>query len=148
MSDQEKDTQAEETQQTTGEQPGQSQDATRSEDQRSSRGSADGGSDRSDSERSGGYRGSRSDRGDRGDRSDRGDRGHRGRGRVYFRRKVDKIKAQNLTIDYKHPEILRRFVTEKGKILPRRITGTSAKNQRRLIREIKRARAIALLPMG
>jgi small subunit ribosomal protein S18 len=67
---------------------------------------------------------------------------------VYFRRKIDKIKAQNLTIDYKRPEILRRFVTEKGKILPRRITGTSAKNQRRLIREIKRARALALLPMG
>jgi small subunit ribosomal protein S18 len=67
---------------------------------------------------------------------------------VYFRRKIDKIKAQNLKIDYKHPEVLRRFVTEKGKILPRRITGTSAKNQRRLIREIKRARSIALLPMG
>jgi len=67
---------------------------------------------------------------------------------VYFRRKVDKIKTQNLTIDYKRPEILRRFVTEKGKILPRRITGTSAKNQRRLIREIKRARSLALLPMG
>ena len=92
-----------------------------------------------------------SDRGprmDRNDRGDRGDRGGRGRGRVYFRRKVDKIKTQNLKIDYKYPEILRRFVTEKGKILPRRITGTSAKNQRRLIREIKRARSIALLPMG
>ena len=67
---------------------------------------------------------------------------------MYFRRKIDKIKTQNLKIDYKHPEVLRRFVTEKGKILPRRITGTSAKNQRHLIREIKRARAIALLPMG
>ncbi|MFW5777289.1 MAG: 30S ribosomal protein S18 [Spirochaetota bacterium] len=88
--------------------------------------------------------------GDRGDRGgDRGDRGGgRGRGRVYFRRKIDKIKAQNLTIDYKRPDVLRRFVTEKGKILPRRITGTSAKNQRRLIREIKRARALGLLPMG
>ena len=85
------------------------------------------------------------DRGGRGD--DRGGRGGRG-GRVYFRRKIDKIKAQNLTIDYKRPDILRRFVTEKGKILPRRITGTSAKNQRRLIREIKKARALALLPMG
>ncbi len=74
-------------------------------------------------------------------------RGGRGGGK-FFRRKVDKIKAQNLTIDYKHPEILRRFVTEKGKILPRRITGTSAKNQRLLVREIKRARHLALLPMG
>ncbi len=67
---------------------------------------------------------------------------------MFFRRKVDKIKTQNLTIDYKRPEILRRFVTDSGKILPRRITGTSAKNQRRLIREIKRARYLALLPMG
>jgi small subunit ribosomal protein S18 len=101
----------------------------------------------------GGYGGRSDDRGDRGgDRGGRGgdrggDRGGRG-GRVYFRRKVDKIKTQNLTIDYKRPDVLRRFVTEKGKILPRRITGTSAKNQRRLIREIKRARALALLPMG
>ena len=96
---------------------------------------------------------------DRGDMRDRGDRdgrdsrdgrdgGFRGRGKVYFRKKIDKIKAQNLTVDYKHPEILRRFVTEKGKILPRRITGTSAKNQRKLIREIKRARFLGFLPMG
>ncbi|NBF41339.1 MAG: 30S ribosomal protein S18, partial [Spirochaetes bacterium] len=95
------------------------------------------------------------DRGGGGDRGrsgggDRGGRGggYRGRGKVFFRRKVDKIKTQNLTIDYKRPEILRRFVTDSGKILPRRITGTSAKNQRRLIREIKRARYLALLPMG
>ena len=98
-------------------------------------------------ENKGGYDRGGGDRG--GDRGDRGgDRGGRGRGRVYFRRKIDKIKAQNLTIDYKRPDVLRRFVTEKGKILPRRITGTSAKNQRRLIREIKRARALGLLPMG
>ena len=91
----------------------------------------------------------RSGGGDRGRGGDRGGRGgYRGRGKVFFRRKVDKIKTQNLTIDYKHPEILRRFVTDSGKILPRRITGTSAKNQRRLIREIKRARYLALLPMG
>jgi small subunit ribosomal protein S18 len=87
---------------------------------------------------------SRSDRDSGGD----GGRGYRPRNRAYFRKKIDKIKAQNLTIDYKHPEILRRFVTEKGKILPRRITGTSAKNQRRLVREIKKARAVALLPLG
>lgn len=72
----------------------------------------------------------------------------RGGNKPFFKKKVDKIKAQNLTIDYKHPEVLRRFVTEKGKILPRRITGTSAKNQRRLVREIKKARYLALLPMG
>lgn len=87
---------------------------------------------------------------DSGYRDDRGPRGGRGGGGggKFFRRKVDKIKAQNLKIDYKHPEILKRFVTEKGKILPRRITGTSAKNQRMLVREIKRARQLALLPMG
>jgi small subunit ribosomal protein S18 len=91
---------------------------------------------------------------DRDDSRDRdgdgrdGGRGYRPRNRAYFRKKVDKIKAQNLTIDYKHPEILRRFITDKGKILPRRITGTSAKNQRRLVREIKKARAIALLPLA
>ena len=72
----------------------------------------------------------------------------RGGTNPFFKKKVDKIKTQNLTVDYKHPEILRRFVTEKGKILPRRITGTSAKNQRRLVREIKKARFLALLPRG
>lgn len=94
----------------------------------------------------GGRDGGGRDRDDRGSRGD--DRGYRPRGKVFFRKKIDKIKAQNLVIDYKHPEVLRRFVTEKGKILPRRITGTSAKNQRRLIREIKRARILGLLPMG
>lgn len=75
--------------------------------------------------------------------------GFRGKGgKVYFKKKIDKIKAHNLVIDYKHPEVLKRFVTEKGKILPRRITGTSAKNQRRLVREIKKARFLALIPMG
>ncbi|TVQ26187.1 MAG: 30S ribosomal protein S18 [Spirochaetaceae bacterium] len=69
-------------------------------------------------------------------------------GRPFFRKKIDKIKAQKLVVDYKKPEILRRFITDSGKILPRRITGTSAKNQRRLVREIKKARAIALLPLS
>jgi small subunit ribosomal protein S18 len=98
--------------------------------------------------------GGRDDRGG-DDRDDRGGgrggfrgRGGSGGGRPYFRRKVDKIKAHNLVVDYKRPDVLRRFVTEKGKILPRRITGTSAKNQRRLVREIKRARYLGLLPMG
>lgn len=91
---------------------------------------------------------------DSGDPSFEGREGERrggfrgGRGKGFFRKKIDKIKAQNLTIDYKQPEVLKRFVTDKGKILPRRITGTSAKNQRRLVREIKKARFLALLPMG
>ncbi len=96
---------------------------------------------------SGGRPPRRDDGGGRGD--DRDDRsGGRPRGRAFFRKKVDKIKTQNLTIDYKQPEVLKRFITDNGKILPRRITGTSAKNQRRLVREIKRARAIGLLPLA
>ncbi len=51
----------------------------------------------------------------------------------------------NLPIDYKHPQILADFITERGKIIPRRITGTCAKHQRRLTTEIKRARQMALL---
>ncbi|MEM5948192.1 30S ribosomal protein S18 [Spirochaetia bacterium 38H-sp] len=66
----------------------------------------------------------------------------------FFKKKIDKIAVYNLDIDYKKPEVLRQFLTENGKILPRRITGTSAKNQRRLVREIKKARILALLPMG
>lgn len=72
----------------------------------------------------------------------------RGGKRPYYKKKIDKIEAHNLTIDYKHPEILRRFITDNGKILPRRITGTGAKNHRRLVREIKKARFLALLPLG
>lgn len=71
----------------------------------------------------------------------------KGTQRPFYRKKIDKIEAQNLVIDYKNPEVLCRFTTEKGKILPRRITGTGAKNQRRLVREIKRARILALLPI-
>ncbi len=49
-------------------------------------------------------------------------------------------------IDYKDVKTLQRFITDRGKIVPRRITGTCAKHQRAVTREIKRARAIALLP--
>jgi len=49
-------------------------------------------------------------------------------------------------IDYKDPEFLKRFLNEQGKILPRRITGTSLKFQRRVAQAVKRARQIALLP--
>jgi small subunit ribosomal protein S18 len=49
-------------------------------------------------------------------------------------------------IDYKDVKLLRRFVTEQGKIMPRRVTGTSAKMHRKLIRAIKRGRNIALMP--
>ena len=49
-------------------------------------------------------------------------------------------------IDYKYVKLLRRFVNDQGKIMPRRITGTSAKMHRKLVRAIKRSRSIALMP--
>ena len=49
-------------------------------------------------------------------------------------------------IDFKDTDLLKRFITERGKILPRRVTGTSAKYQRMLAVAIKRARHMALLP--
>ncbi len=53
---------------------------------------------------------------------------------------------KSVTIDYKQGELLRRFVSEDGKIRPRRQTGTCAKHQRELAVAIKRARHLALLP--
>lgn len=52
----------------------------------------------------------------------------------------------DIVIHYRNPDILERFITERGKILPRRITGTCAKHQRSLATAIKRARILALLP--
>jgi small subunit ribosomal protein S18 len=72
--------------------------------------------------------------------------GRGGKGKVYFKKKVCKFCTQKLKIDYKDADVLRRFITERGKILPRRITGTCAKHQRALALAIKRARTIALLP--
>jgi small subunit ribosomal protein S18 len=54
--------------------------------------------------------------------------------------------AGTIYIDYKDEKLLQRFVTEQGKIIPRRITGTSARYQRQLVLAIKRARHLALLP--
>jgi small subunit ribosomal protein S18 len=63
------------------------------------------------------------------------------------RRKVCRFCAEkNLRIDYKEVRILGNFVTERGKIIPSRITGNCARHQRRLTTAIKRARATALLP--
>ena len=53
---------------------------------------------------------------------------------------------KNLVIDYKQVEKLKKYVSEKGKILPRRVTGLCAKHQRELTIAIKRARHIALMP--
>ena len=49
-------------------------------------------------------------------------------------------------VDYKDPEFLKKFLNEQGKILPRRITGTSLKYQRKIGQAVKRARQVALLP--
>jgi small subunit ribosomal protein S18 len=53
---------------------------------------------------------------------------------------------KSLSIDYKDTNTLRFFITERGKIIPRRISGTCARHQRELARAIKRARIMALLP--
>ena len=97
-------------------------------------------------------------RGDRpgGDRGDRGDRGGPGGAggrpaaarRPFFRRRkscpFSGPKAPK--IDYKDVKLLQRFLSERGKIVPSRITAVSAKKQRELARAIKRARFLALLP--
>ena len=66
--------------------------------------------------------------------------------RTTFKKKVCKFCAQKIEPDYKNPEMLRRCTTERGKILPARITGTCAKHQRALTQEITRARVLAYLP--
>ncbi|NLX45444.1 MAG: 30S ribosomal protein S18, partial [Treponema sp.] len=64
----------------------------------------------------------------------------------FFKKKVCKFCTQKAHIDYKDSDTLRRYTTERGKILPRRITGTCSKHQRALAVNIKRARSLALLP--
>lgn len=64
------------------------------------------------------------------------------------RKKICIFCKDNLTyVDFKKTELLRRYITEKGKILPRRVTGCCAKHQRCVGEAIKRAREIALLPV-
>jgi small subunit ribosomal protein S18 len=128
--------------------------------------------DRSFNERSYGDR----DRGgfgrDRGERGDRGGfgrddrepepRGVKARLRAKARKKARKLRKKTfrgpkvsrlttdkgLTIDYKDPRVLRMFLTETGKVLPRRISGNTAKQQREVVEAVKRARHLALLPYG
>ncbi len=74
-------------------------------------------------------------------------RSPRRRRRIFHRRKVCRFCADSsLQIDYKEYKTLKYFITERGKIIPRRISGTCAKHQRKLTTAIKRARTIALLP--
>ena len=62
-----------------------------------------------------------------------------------FKKQLSPIKPGD-PIDYKDVELLKKFITERGKILPRRMTGLTSKQQRELTLAVKRARVIALLP--
>ena len=66
--------------------------------------------------------------------------------RFFRRRRFCRFSAEGLEIDYKDLALLKQYVSESGKIVPSRITGTSAKYQRQLSDAVKRARYLALLP--
>jgi small subunit ribosomal protein S18 len=67
--------------------------------------------------------------------------------KVFSRRRVCRFCTdKDVVIDYKDAKTLKNFVTERGKIIPRRIYGTCAKHQRQLTEAVKRARQLALLP--
>jgi len=83
------------------------------------------------------------ERGDRGERADRGDRPQRRKAR----KKSCQFCIDKVTdIDYKDVAKLRRFLSERAKIVPRRMSGNCAKHQRQMTAAIKRARIIAFLP--
>ena len=109
--------------------------------------SAGGPSDRPQGQ--GGQGGPGGPRGPRGPRpGGPGAGGPGGGNRKFFRRKkVCKFTVEKIdTISYRDVRLLQQFVSDRGKIIPRRLTGTSAPFQRKLTRAIKQARAIALLP--
>ena len=67
--------------------------------------------------------------------------------RFFRRRKYCRFTAEGITeVDYKDVELLKAYITETGKIVPSRITGTKARYQRQLAKAVKRARYLALLP--
>ena len=71
------------------------------------------------------------------------------RKKPFIRRKVCRFCAdKTVDIDYKNPRILRFYITERGKIIPRRISGNCAKHQRQVMIAIKRSRNIAILPFS
>lgn len=81
---------------------------------------------------------------DRNDRNGRTVRGGRPAGR---RRRVSRLSAEKIDyIDYKDVKLLQSFIADNGKIMPRRLTGVTALQQRKLSEAIKRARTLALLP--
>ncbi len=82
-----------------------------------------------------------------GDTGDNRTGDNRKRKNIYHRRKFCRFCADtSLIIDYKDIRPLKQFITERGKIMPKRISGTCAKHQRSLTEAIKRARIIVLLP--
>ena len=91
------------------------------------------------------YGGERAERGERGERGGREGGGQR---RPFFRRKKTcPFSGDNAPkIDYKDTRLLSRYISERGKIVPSRITAVSAKKQRELAQAIKRARFLGLLP--
>ncbi len=67
--------------------------------------------------------------------------------RGFARRKVCRFCAdKNVPIDYKDPQTLKYFITDRGKVIPRRISGNCAKHQRKVATAVKRSRMIALMP--
>jgi small subunit ribosomal protein S18 len=81
------------------------------------------------------------------DRRGKGGRGGGGGGGP-SRRKVCRFCAETTTlIDYKNPQLLRSFITDRGKMVPRRISGSCAKHQRSISVAVRRARMLALLPI-
>ena len=72
-------------------------------------------------------------------------RGGKGRGSVRRKLLSDEIFQK---VDYKNPQVLRSFVTDRGKMIPRRISGASARQQRVISTAVRRARMLALLPFS
>jgi small subunit ribosomal protein S18 len=64
---------------------------------------------------------------------------------AYYRKRLSPLSPKQV-IDYKDIDLLRKFLTERGKLLPRRITGLTAQQQRHLTTAVKQARMVALLP--
>lgn len=79
-------------------------------------------------------------------KTDRADSPMKRRGGAHRRKKVCVFCGKDNVIDYKDANKLKRYVSERGKILPRRITGNCAKHQRALTVAIKRARHVAIMP--
>ena len=100
--------------------------------------------------------------GDDRDRDEGSPRSLKYRLRAKARKKARKLKKKSfrgpkvsrlttdkgLVIDYKDPRVLRMFLSETGKVLPRRISGNTARQQREVVEAVKRARHLALLPYG